>query len=563
IEYTWEDAEPGSWTTINSDDTAVFPAVPEDAPYYYSGHPAGFQASWEISQNLSAMGIGSKTNHGISIPPASGGYSGERSVTVRFEVRGGQGYPLPYGVIWVDAVGDLRAPHNPLHSPYESYGPLGARSAMKFQADENGIVELKFKDFHHAHGWEISTYQGAECVERHESDDTRRSDVIWTVCDPEFDSTYLFPFEGSETGHVSTNKTATRYQAPGSDEWVDMDPDHSGDVPAGSTVEWEYRLWNGSSSLPARVSSELTRDDQLFVEGTTDEPAPLEAVGHERRDADGNWVEVPFLNTPPTTPISGSDPWDIGIYVDPDGSWIGALDSGERLYLRAQGVVDEGDYRNCISTRPRSNADSHYGSVSVGDSSDASVYCWSGRGIIPVTPQEPEVVQTSCPAPGEPTDPQVTLAQTEGITYAIEGDIEAGATITVVATPEDGYVLEDSSGWTLASDGTATFEVTLDDVDCDPLTVVIPETPTLTPADACGVEATVTLPDQEGVDYTQTRDGDVVTVTAEAEEGFEIDPSATTEWTLTIPAVEECITPVTPVQPEITQAVCEAPGDVT
>lgn len=90
--------------------------------------------------------------------------------------------------------------------------------------------------------------------------------------------------------------------------------------------------------------------------------------------------------------------------------------------------------------------------------------------LVPATPQDPVVIQGVC-ASGEVVGPQVDLPTTGGIDYAIEGDIEPGATITVRATPADddhSIVADPDSDWIGNSDRLyATLEVTLEAVECD------------------------------------------------------------------------------------------------
>lgn len=84
--------------------------------------------------------------------------------------------------------------------------------------------------------------------------------------------------------------------------------------------------------------------------------------------------------------------------------------------------------------------------------------------------------------------------------------------------------------------------------------LVLTEAPFAVSAEGCGTEATVELPLTQGVTYTPVRTGNTVVVTATANEGYEIDPSSTTAWTFTIPAIVECppeVTFVTPVAPSI------------
>ena len=75
-------------------------------------------------------------------------------------------------------------------------------------------------------------------------------------------------------------------------------------------------------------------------------------------------------------------------------------------------------------------------------------------------------------------------------------------------------------------------------------TEVTPEAPVLVPATECGVEPTVTIPEMDGVEYTSSRDGDTVTVTASATEGYVIPEGATIEWTFNV-AAEPCVAELT------------------
>ncbi|WP_370655289.1 hypothetical protein [Microbacterium terrisoli] len=61
---------------------------------------------------------------------------------------------------------------------------------------------------------------------------------------------------------------------------------------------------------------------------------------------------------------------------------------------------------------------------------------------------------------------------------------------------------------------------------------VTPSAPELIPADECDVEATVSTLETEGVVHEQTRDGDTITVTATADDGYVIEEGAQTEWTI-------------------------------
>lgn len=113
--------------------------------------------------------------------------------------------------------------------------------------------------------------------------------------------------------------------------------------------------------------------------------------------------------------------------------------------------------------------------VNVGDTGDVT---FSGKLEVdvdatpprPVAPEAPTVTGASCDAEGGVIDPVVGLPTTPGINYTLEGDVTAGGTVTVTATPEDGHDLDltDAEGWTEGPDGTATLQVALEAVDCTP-----------------------------------------------------------------------------------------------
>lgn len=63
------------------------------------------------------------------------------------------------------------------------------------------------------------------------------------------------------------------------------------------------------------------------------------------------------------------------------------------------------------------------------------------------------------------------------------------------------------------------------------------DTPTRVAAEECDVEATVLLPESEGVVYESSQQGSTVTVTATAAEGYELAPDQTTSWTFDVAAV--------------------------
>ncbi|WP_461635175.1 Ig-like domain-containing protein, partial [Glutamicibacter soli] len=202
-----------------------------------------------------------------------------------------------------------------------------------------------------------------------------------------------------------------------------------------------------------------------------------------------------------------------------------------------------------------------------------------------LTPVAPAVEQAKCTDDGTVTGPSLTLAETGGISYTVVGDIEAGESIHIIATPAKNFTLAETTGWTLNEDGTATFEVVLTTPECETAPPVedkkaAPDAPEVVQA-TCNADGTVTDPtvgvaETEGVAYTvdgEVKAGNTVTVTATAQDGFKL--TAAGDWTLnedgtaslTVVLDEtDCVVPpveAAPVAPTVEQATCNADGTVT
>ncbi|MGO2139888.1 MAG: choice-of-anchor A family protein [Leucobacter sp.] len=195
----------------------------------------------------------------------------------------------------------------------------------------------------------------------------------------------------------------------------------------------------------------------------------------------------------------------------------------------------------------------------------------------PVAPVAPTVAQAVCTEDGSATAPSVTLAETAGVTYSVDGDVKAGSTVTVTATAAEGSFLKPTKGWTVADDKkTATFTVELKDVACDQ--PVAPVAPTVAQAvcteDGSAAAPSVTLAETAGVAYEVAGDvkaGSTVTVTATADKGSFF--TETEGWTLsedkktatfTVELKDvDCDQPVAPVAPTVNQAVCTEDGSAT
>lgn len=156
-----------------------------------------------------------------------------------------------------------------------------------------------------------------------------------------------------------------------------------------------------------------------------------------------------------------------------------------------------------------------------------------------VTPTPATVVQGSCPAPGRPVGPTVTLPDsTQQIVYSMSGDVVAGSTVTVTAAAQTGFVFPATvEGWTISDDKmTATATIQLNPNPCEPVVVikpVAPVAPTVVQA-TCTAGPSVKLPTTAGIEYTMStakpKAGEKVTVTAKALEGYKL--IAATGWTL-------------------------------
>ncbi|MGC4108739.1 MAG: hypothetical protein QM753_20645 [Thermomicrobiales bacterium] len=199
-----------------------------------------------------------------------------------------------------------------------------------------------------------------------------------------------------------------------------------------------------------------------------------------------------------------------------------------------------------------------------------SVATFSGTVVLnhctPVVPVAPAITQAVCTG-GELTAPSVVPATTAGITYTIEGGVAPGATVLVKAVLADGNAWGTlPTGWTRVNATTATYSVTLDDVEC---TQVIPAAPVVTNAVCTGgalTDPTVVPQETTGITYTMTGEvvnGGTVIVTAVLGDGYAWGTmptgwtkvnSTTATYTVELDDVE--CTPVVPVAPAVTNAVC-------
>jgi serine protease len=187
-----------------------------------------------------------------------------------------------------------------------------------------------------------------------------------------------------------------------------------------------------------------------------------------------------------------------------------------------------------------------------------------GTCLVIVVPVAPSVEQATCTGPGTSTQPVITPATTEHVTYAVNGNV-------VTATPDKGYALGASAGWTIDSEtGVGTYTVTLVTPDCT-VTVTVVD-PVITTAQECGVAPTFTIPTTAGVTYLLGGEPIAAgtystpttgTITAQAQQGYALS-NAEWSFTLDLPATTPCPTVVTPVDPTLDPSTaCGVEGTFT
>ncbi|QIK63763.1 hypothetical protein G7068_11630 [Leucobacter viscericola] len=101
------------------------------------------------------------------------------------------------------------------------------------------------------------------------------------------------------------------------------------------------------------------------------------------------------------------------------------------------------------------------------------------------------------------------------------------------------YLGDDSNGGIVDWAQQSFAGVTIPDPPAPAPLEVTPATPTLKPANACGVEPTVTVPETDGVEYAQQRSSNTITITAQAAEDHVIAQGSETEWSFDVTA-EAC-----------------------
>lgn len=258
---------------------------------------------------------------------------------------------------------------------------------------------------------------------------------------------------------------------------------------------------------------------------------------------------IVITNQSPTQP-AGQVALTLPLATDASGYGASPADSDSLRYINAANgpTLPSGHYKatldNKFGTDPNGKAKSKVIWVS----------CAATPAPIPVTPGIAMVDECGT------VNDRVTGTAIDEIEYTYT---QSGLTYTVTATPEDGYVLDLSSaqGWTLSSDGTATYTTTLTDTACT--TPATPAIPALN--DFCGTDNdTITLPQNAGgVTYTQSvKNGNTIVVTATPDAshtlavgttGYILQTDGSATYSVTFTDNAPCPpTPVTPGTPTAT-----------
>lgn len=133
--------------------------------------------------------------------------------------------------------------------------------------------------------------------------------------------------------------------------------------------------------------------------------------------------------------------------------------------------------------------------------------------------------------------PTLVTANIEGLEYTIN---DTGSSYEVTASAKAGYKIKEgqTTSWTI--------DYTID-------VCATPIEPTLNKEVDCEEEYTVTIPqDTKEIKYTSSREGDIITVVATAQDGYKFPANTTSTWTFNVHNPQTCPIEVEPLEPTIT-----------
>lgn len=394
--------------------------------------------------------------------------------------------------------------------------------------------------------------------------------TTWGDIIPEFDYTDKDGNEqhypGSDAWNTDEGKAilANGCQAPGETvppEVTPAEPDHTDAVCNAETGE----LSAPTLSVPAveGISYEWNETDvvnggTVVITATADDDHALKAGNGWEVSEDGTsaTITVTFENIDCATPLTKVTPVnpdviqaecdaDTGINSEPSVT----VKNTDDITYTINGEVKAGNTVTVTATATDGNELDLTGLTAWTSNDDGTatytVNLEDPDCVTPPTkavPQAPGVIQADCvPGTDVVSDPTVTLAETAGIEYSINGEVKAGNEVTITATAKDGFTLGSAEGWNFSDDGhTATIKITLDaapDCSTPPVDVLVtPQAPAVDNSvcvDDEATEAALNLATTEGIDYTvdgEVKAGSTVTVIATPTEGHSL--TAAEGWTL-------------------------------
>lgn len=147
-----------------------------------------------------------------------------------------------------------------------------------------------------------------------------------------------------------------------------------------------------------------------------------------------------------------------------------------------------------------------------------------------IVPLQPELSEVACGI-----EPELILPQQDGVEYTYE---KSGNQYLVNAKAKEGYVF--------AENATTSWQLIAEITPC--IIEVTPQAPYLKDV-ACDLEPELVLPQQDGVEYSYSKEDGKYYVSAKAKEGYIFSDGAQSEWELTI-NVTECVKPPVTEKPQ-------------
>ncbi|TDP92375.1 hypothetical protein EDF62_1582 [Leucobacter luti] len=321
-----------------------------------------------------------------------------------------------------------------------------------------------------------------------------------------------------------------------------------GEVYTGPPVENTYLKLSELEASKAECAPVLVEAKECGIEATVETPERY-GIAYDQTRADdiitvtarysnGSSIGGRILEKSPTsdsytTATPKPSYWSWTVQIPP----IEKCFEAPKVTTKATGSAVKGDLVYDIATVT--------GDVPEGSYLLFDVYAWSGQGQRPAEPTIKGEKKIAVDAAGEFTSEGIKLDAGSWQWFATLYDA-------------DGKVIAEDQ-WGVDSERSEVTE--------PPLVAVTPVAPQQVIDTECGVVHSVSSPQVEGVTYTQTREGDHITVTATALEGYVFADGAQSVWEFDLQPDTPCLDPeteVTPVAPElIKSAECSVEDTVS